>query len=558
MNEHEDAADGKLDDGWNAIAEALDATDLPPLPPTSDPQRLLRYVLGILPRYAEMEMMSTHLRLYTTTLEQDVEQLKCHIRMLARDVDSEREKRQFMERYAAQVVKERNELLHPKKRSKRESHHVWHSCCKKNDHHTLDLIPSIASFRGEKLQECTTKMIELQDAVQSHEALRRETDLLLKKAQREHDARTSADRRSIEQLEKQVTQRSMLSSSLERKLYELETVLACYNEEKSKEIVPLRDEVEALSRSKEAMESDNLQLRTQVEELEKVQANLMTEKEEQSRSARSLSAQLSSLTEKYTAALSEAESLRSEVDLLRSKDINDITSGYALKIQQLQEQSRARELELMQEVDRLKAEITAQHTNNARHNLLTRATNVDILSCDDSSLEEKESPDDRHEMRLSRSDLSDSLSSFSQDEALSECKSAGRALDDVHLRDGEEFLNWESFLGSSMNGSGRSMRSRTMNDTSIEQCNDTAASVSNLSVENQSTQSAEERSIRDPLKTLSTVNSSDYGESSTLAREISDVLITFSSKRKEQEAKAAKAHQALIQFQSQYTSSKYE
>jgi hypothetical protein len=176
------------DAGWLEVEQTLTAMELPPVPPTSDPQRLLSYVVNILPKYTEMEMLSTHLRLYASTLEQEMEQMQGHVRVLTREVDSEREKKQFLERYAAQIVKERNELLHAKGATKHAKksvggttsatgHFAWHACCKKNTTHTLDMAPSIAALRGEKLQSTMHQIKALQDEVRNQEMLRKEMDL---------------------------------------------------------------------------------------------------------------------------------------------------------------------------------------------------------------------------------------------------------------------------------------------------------------------------------------------------------------------------------------------
>ncbi|KAG3159605.1 hypothetical protein PI126_g7321 [Phytophthora idaei] len=348
--------------GWHEVEQTLTALELPPVPPTSDPQRLLSYVLHILPRYTEMEMLATHLRLYASTLEQDMEQVKSYVRLLTREAAGEREKKLFLERYAAQVVKERNDLLHSRGSSRKKatagaSHFVWHNCCKKNTSHAMDLAPSILAFRGEKLQEATKQIEILQEEVRNQQLLRKELDFLLKKTQREHDSKVAADRRHIQQLEKQILQRSALYSSLERKLYEVESVLAQHDKTKEEELSIVSNRIREAQAFNAQLEEENAALHEQVKGLSFDHDRLTELLEETTESKNLFAEQIDELTEKYQSLESEAEALRSEIDMLQSKDINDIRSQYAARIDRLQKDNAAREQNLRQEIDRVRQEL---------------------------------------------------------------------------------------------------------------------------------------------------------------------------------------------------------
>ncbi|GMF49994.1 unnamed protein product [Phytophthora fragariaefolia] len=352
--------------GWREVEQTLTALELPPVPPTSDPQRLLGYVLQILPRYTEMEMLATHLRLHASTLEQDMEQVKSHVRLLTRESSAEREKKQFLERYAAQVVKERNDLLHSRGASKKRaaataaSHFVWHNCCKKNTSHAIDLAPSILAFRGEKLQEATKQVEALQEEVRNQELLRKELDFLLKKTQREHDSKVAADRKHIQQLEKQILQRSALHSSLERKLYEVESVLARHEKTKNEELSVVTDRLREAQARIAALEEENDALNQQVGELSSERDHLTELLEEITQSKDIFADQIDGLSEKCQSLESEVEALRSEIDMLQTKDINDIRAQYATRIDRLQKDNAANEQKWRQEIDRLKQELKKQ------------------------------------------------------------------------------------------------------------------------------------------------------------------------------------------------------
>ncbi|KAE9001389.1 hypothetical protein PR002_g17930 [Phytophthora rubi] len=349
--------------GWHDVEQTLTALDLPPVPPTSDPQRLLGYVLNILPRYTEMEMLTTHLRLHASTLEQDMEQVKSHVRLLTREAASEREKKQFLERYAAQVVKERNDLLHSRGSSKKKSaaatasHFVWHNCCKKNTSHAMDLAPSILAFRGEKLQEATKQIEALQEEVRNQELLRKELDFLLKKTQREHDSKVAADRKHIQQLEKQILQRSALHSSLERKLYEVESSLARHDKNKDEELGIVSDRIREAQARIASLEKENASLHDQVSSLSSDRDRLTELLEETTESKDVFADQIDELAEKCQSLESEVEALRSEIDMLQTKDINDIRAQYAVRIDRLQKDNAANEQKLRQEIDRVKQEL---------------------------------------------------------------------------------------------------------------------------------------------------------------------------------------------------------
>ncbi|KAF4322188.1 hypothetical protein BBO99_00002089 [Phytophthora kernoviae] len=277
-----------------------------------------------------MEMLATHLRLYASTLEQDMEQVKSHVRLLTREASGEREKKQFLERYAAQVVKERNDLLHSRGSSKKKttgpSHFVWHTCCKKNTSHAMDLAPSILAFRGEKLQDATRQIESLQEEVHNQELLRKELDFLLKKTQREHDSKTAADRKHTQQLEKQIMQRSTLYSSLERKLYEVESVLAKHEKNKDEELSVVSNRIREAHARIADLEKENATLIEEVSNLNRHRDRLVEMLEETTKSKDVFAEQIDELSEKCNSLESEVEALQSEVDLLQTKDINDIRS----------------------------------------------------------------------------------------------------------------------------------------------------------------------------------------------------------------------------------------
>ncbi|CAI5740075.1 unnamed protein product [Hyaloperonospora brassicae] len=325
--------------GWHEVEQTLTALELPPVPPTSEPQRLLGYVLQILPRYTEMEMLVTHLRLHASTLEQDMEQVKSHVRLLTREATGEREKKQFLERYAAQVVKERNGLLHIERVLETEDHSGGLALC-------------------EKLQESLQKVEALQEEVYKQELLRRELDFLLKKTQREHDSRVAADRKHIQQLEKQIAQRSNLHSGLEKKLYETESVLARLDRAKENELNAVNNRVDEAHARVEGLEKENKSLHVLVKRLSDERDRVTQLLEETTESKNVFARRMDELLETCRALESEVEALRSEIDVLQTKDINDIRSQYDARINRLQKDSAAGEEALHQEIDRLRQKLT--------------------------------------------------------------------------------------------------------------------------------------------------------------------------------------------------------
>ncbi|KAI9922032.1 hypothetical protein PsorP6_000426 [Peronosclerospora sorghi] len=363
--------------GWQEIEQTLTAQDLPPAPPTTDPLRLLGYVLHILPRYTEMEMLVTHLRLYALTMEQDLEQVKSHVRLLTREVTGERDKKKFLERYAGQVVKERNDLLHSRGSSKKKtaaSHFVWHSCCKKNKNHVIDLAPSILALRGEKLQEATKQVEALQEEVWNQALLQKELDNLLKKTQREHDSKVVADRKHIEQLEKQVVQRSTLHSNLERKLYEVESILARYERTKNEEVGAISKRFREAQARIAGLEEENANLLEQVSSLSD-DINQLTETLKETRKSKDVFAEhMDKLSEKCQSLESQVQSLQSEIDILQAKDINSIRAEFAAVIKQLQKDSATREQNLRQNIDLLKQELKKRDGTEIQGNRICEFT----------------------------------------------------------------------------------------------------------------------------------------------------------------------------------------
>ncbi|POM68158.1 Hypothetical protein PHPALM_15715 [Phytophthora palmivora] len=445
--------------GWHEVEQTLTALELPPVPPTSDPQRLLGYVLHILPRYTEMEVMSTHLRLYSSTLEQDMEQIKSHVRLLTREAASEREKKQFLERYAAQVVKERNDLLHSRGSSKKKasagaSHFVWHNCCKKNTRHALDLAPSILAFRGEKLQEATKQIESLQEEVRSQEQLRKELDFLLKKTQREHDSKVAAERKHIQQLEKQILQRSTLYSSLERKLYEVESMLARHDKTKDEELNVVSNRIEEAQTRIAGLEKENASLHEQVSGLSSDRDRLMELLEETTESKDMFAERIDELMGKCESLESEVEALRSEIDMLQTNDINDIRTQYAARIELLQKDNAANEQKLRQEVDRMKQELKKRDDVQAQ--TFSAHQWSDGIFDDDRQLESDGVGSSLSRSQLSESHQSFGLSSVSQRDVILS-KEIGAANNSFSTMSHKEDISRQSYAMSSKQGYSREL-----------------------------------------------------------------------------------------------------
>jgi hypothetical protein len=359
-------------DGWAEIEDTMATTELPPMPPTSDPERLLRYVLQIHPKYTEMEMTTTHLRLYATSLEQDLEQARNHSRILSSEVVTEREKKQFLERYADQIVKERNDLLHARSSKKSKygvtTHVTWHSCCKKNGEYAADLLPSMAAFRGEKLQEVMNLMRSLEDEVRNQERLRQEVQFMLKRTQREHDSKTAADRKHIQQLEKQLIQRSMLQSTLERKLYDVESALARYDSVKSQEMSSLNKDLDEANARVAALETQCERYQARQGELEGERDDIQDRLTHVMMLKDELADQVEQLSSDLVRAQADVDTLRGEVEVLQSEDVANVKNLYEGKLAKLQDEWARREHDLKSQIDTLRQELRVNET------LLQRAT----------------------------------------------------------------------------------------------------------------------------------------------------------------------------------------
>jgi len=618
------------DAGWLEIERKMSALELPPVPPTSDPQRLLSYVLNILPRYAEMEMASTHLRLYASTLEQDLEQVKGHVRILTREAEGEREKKQFLERYAAQVVKVRNELLHSRggtrqHQKKGVAHFVWHSCCKKNQHYTLDVTPSLATFRGEKLQERAKQVQSLEEEVHNMELLRRELDYLLKKSQREHDSKVAAQAKQIQQLEKQVLQRSMLHSSLERKLYDVESALALHDNAKVSELAVFGDQLKDARDRIEKLQEKNTQLQREVDELAADRDRLASAIESTTETKDAYALQIDQLTFKCTALGSEVEALRSEIRILQTNDLNDVQSQYSARLKKLQDDAATTERTMSLEIDRLRHELArknetvAQHQDGIQPVHPTTRRNDDggngdaadislpLVSGWDHDLPETDFLSKSE--ALSRSQLSSSVvSSKCEDDSMFDDSRRSRhslvlaemysdddgedevgSISDVSPSSSAAHFNWESFIesdsalslpeakrtrrmvGDGANTPGLETRSQSSHRRSQTSTHERYLTDKRSSRSRFSDNGSAAASFTSTVRRRVTLSGSEHGvprsvdyefeeeeekeepsasdTSSDLVRDLHSMLNGFEQKRKQEEEKAARAEEALLDFQ---------
>nr|CCA20433.1 conserved hypothetical protein [Albugo laibachii Nc14] len=438
---------------------------LPPLPPSSDPQRLLTYVLNIVPKYTEMETMASHLRLYTTALEQDVAQLKHHVTTLMRNVAQEEERKIFLERYASQVVKERNDLLHGKQGSRQRthggtnSHFVWHTCCKKNNHHVMDVTPSMATLRGDKLHECRANDQQLQLQLAHFEKLSNELRVSLSQTQRDADSKLEAQRKHTQHLEKQILQRSILQSNLERKMYQTEKTLSHFESEKRAEKERLEMKTETLTLEKDVIQE-------KVNALDKGLCVTIQERDEAREELRAsqkmikqLTNELDSLSLKYTAATGEVEALHSELDLVQSKDLEQVRKEYKRVIGKLREEKTARETELVRTINELRNELSV--VQELRKNRKEEENAGRLL------LQDPLSPSDALHASKNCSSAGDSEIESKKEDALwadatSELEMAGLEGEDEagglgsnhSVESHVDFVNWESFISEKMSQDG--------------------------------------------------------------------------------------------------------
>ncbi|KAH9104949.1 hypothetical protein LEN26_000455 [Aphanomyces euteiches] len=319
----EDSHDS-LDLGYDTTALGL-----PAVPPSSDPQRLLNYVLQILPRYTSMELSTTHFRLYNQHLVSEMEQLKASLALAQERVRDEQEKRFFLEKYASEVVKERNELLHHK--GKKSAHKLWHNCCRKHASYDLDVTPSIASLRGEKLTQVGVELKQAQDALQEKDRLLRAAQHVVQTKQIEFDVHLTSCRRERDQLHNYIAQISGLQSSQERHLYDAQSQLARQielTEQYDREIDQLLARIDELEHQ---LAEQSSQLSTKQSRIDELTAAL----KKAAQVEQELQARCQQLMQPGREV--EIEALKSQVEALETTGIQQLTRKYAKHIQQLQD-----------------------------------------------------------------------------------------------------------------------------------------------------------------------------------------------------------------------------
>ncbi|KAF0690009.1 Aste57867_18571 [Aphanomyces stellatus] len=306
---------------------ASTALGLPAVPPSSDPQRLLSYVLQIMPQYTSMELSATHFRLYNQHLLSTVEHLKQSLAMVQDRVRDEEEKRFFLEKYASEVVKERNELLHHKGK---KTHKLWHNCCRKHAAFDLDVTPSIASLRGEKLTEVNLELKQAHDALREKDRLLQAAQHVVQTKQIEFDVHMTTCRRERDQLHNFISQISGLQTSQERLLYEAQSQVAREVEVRDR----FHAEMDQLHHRLEALEDEvgmrGAALAAKEAEITQLQASL----EKAAEVERELQRACNRLAQPNREV--EIEALKSQIEALETRDIKEITRRYTKHIHVLE------------------------------------------------------------------------------------------------------------------------------------------------------------------------------------------------------------------------------
>ncbi|RHY28959.1 hypothetical protein DYB32_005568, partial [Aphanomyces invadans] len=312
------------------------AFGLAAVPPSSDPHRLLSYVLSIMPQYTSMELSSTHFRLYNQHLRRELDQVRQSLEFMQERAHDEEEKRMFVEKYASEVVKERNELLHHKGK---KTHKLWHNCCRKYASYDLDVTPSITSLRGEKLTEMTLQLKQNVQALHEKDRLLQTAQHLSEGAVRDRIVvATRTDQTCLpvrDHLHEYIAQISGLHTAQERQLYEAQSQLAVEvqaNEKSHGEIDDLHqrlDELEALveNQRNELAEKD-CQV-DQLKQLVKVASNAAAVERQLQEECRRLA---------QPGRDAEIEALQSQVEALQTADVQQLTRKYTKHIQLLQDQ----------------------------------------------------------------------------------------------------------------------------------------------------------------------------------------------------------------------------
>ncbi|OQR83376.1 hypothetical protein ACHHYP_14775 [Achlya hypogyna] len=307
---------------------------LPTVPPSSDPQRLLSYVLQVLPTYTAMELSATHYRLYTQQLRTDVDRWKAQATVTLQRLADEEEKRMFMERYAAEVVKERNEALHHKGAKK---HKLWHNCCRQHASYDLDVTPSIVSLRGEKLTEMSVELKQARAALQEKDRLLDAAHELLNTKQIDFDAFVSAARKEKEQFEHQLATRAGLQSGLERRLAEAERQAYEDNQalaEQNASVDQLHERLEDLEAHVHELQNELVTKTTRIEGLE---AELRALHSALSDTQEQLDRWQRAAHDKDV----EIDTLHGQVDALTTADLHALQQRYAKQIETLTAQHEA-------------------------------------------------------------------------------------------------------------------------------------------------------------------------------------------------------------------------
>ncbi|EQC34709.1 hypothetical protein SDRG_08025 [Saprolegnia diclina VS20] len=316
---------------------------LPAVPPSNDPQRLLAYVLQVLPQYTAMELSATHYRLYTQQLRTEVDRWKQQATMTMQRLLDEEDKRVFMERYAAEVVKERNDVLHHKGAKK---HKVWHNCCRQHASYDLDVTPSIVSLRGEKLTECSLELKQARASLLEKDRLLDAAHELLNTKQIDFDAFVSAARKEKEQLEHQLATRAGLQGSQERRLADVERQLWDDQQalaEKNAGLDQLHDRIDDLEQQCSRLQNDVVTKATAISGLEAEVRRLQS-------TLRDTQEQLVTWQQQAQEKDMEIESLHGQVEALSTADLQSLQARYAKQIETLvaqhEAQIRAYEMQL--------------------------------------------------------------------------------------------------------------------------------------------------------------------------------------------------------------------
>ena len=357
----------------NSIIPSFMTPHLPP-PVTTDPVRLNAFIVQ---QSTSLSAISSH-NVYLETERSSILALNTSLKMKMAaaewNANESREKASFLERYAATIVTERNNLLHPE--GSKRNHFVYHSCCRRYAGVHADTIPSLTALRQERCTALQAEVHNVKGALLFHQEKKdRELNLAMQQC-KAGEMQMESLRYKTELLQSQLTQHIGLHAASTRTVHSVDASLTLKEEECQVLSDALREQIHEYEEKGKTSQSTIHHLQEALDTLRVEHDRVVISAREEHDTANRFKTQWQEKETDLLSLRAETEALRSQVEMLQGsqrasssvhsqeREIENVRCEADRAMNLVRREAQARERELLRIIASFQEPEEEEHDSN--------------------------------------------------------------------------------------------------------------------------------------------------------------------------------------------------